>query len=162
MSKIKRRFAACGKTVHLGYGCSIEGESNIFASDNIYIGERSSMLSTSAKIYIGNYVLMGPEVSIITGDHRINVLGEYMMNQTVKEKSNDADVIIEDDVWIGFRAIILKGVTIGRGSVIAAGAVVIRDVPAYSIYYSHDKMRKRFTDEEITEHEKMIKEKYSL
>jgi len=41
--------------------------------------------------------------------------------------------VIEDDVWIGFKATILKGVTIGRGSVIAAGSVVTKDVPPYTL-----------------------------
>jgi chloramphenicol O-acetyltransferase type B len=45
----------------------------------------------------------------------------------------DSQTVVEDDVWIGFGAIVLSGVTIGEGSVVAAGAVVTRDVPAYMI-----------------------------
>ncbi len=50
-----------------------------------------------------------------------------------KRPEDDQDVIIDDDVWVGSGAIILKGVRVGRGSIIAAGAVVNKDVPPYSI-----------------------------
>jgi acetyltransferase-like isoleucine patch superfamily enzyme len=55
------------------------------------------------------------------------------ITESEKRPEDDRDVIIGDDVWIGARAIILHGVTIGRGSVVAAGAVVARDVPSYAI-----------------------------
>ena len=74
-----------------------------------------------------------------------------------KRPEDDADVVIKDDVWVGMRAIILKGVTIGEGSIIAAGAVVTKDVPPYNIYLGPDKMRPRFDARQIKEHERMLK-----
>ena len=63
-------------------------------------------------------------------------------------KAYDRDVVIEAVCWIGTRAIILKGVTVGRGSVIGAGAIVTRDVPPYSIYVGVPDVRvyPRFTE----------------
>ena len=49
------------------------------------------------------------------------------------QRAVTAPVVIEDHVWIGFRAIVLKGVTVGRGAVVAAGAIVTKDVPPHSL-----------------------------
>jgi len=91
-------------------------------------------------------VMFGPEVMIITGDHRFDIKGMYMDEVTneMKLPENDKPVNIEDDCWIGARAIVLKGVTIHKGSIVAAGAVVVKDVPEYSIYYSKNDIRPRF------------------
>lgn len=71
---------------------------------------------------------------------------------------NDAPVIIEDDVWTGANITILKGVTIGRGSVVAAGAVVNKSCPPYSIIggVPAKVLKFRFTIDEVLEHEKKL------
>ena len=70
----------------------------------------------------------------------------------------DQPVVIEDDVWCGANVTILKGVTIGRGSVVAAGAVVTKSFPPYSIIggIPAKLLKMRFTEEEIMEHERML------
>lgn len=72
---------------------------------------------------------------------------------------NDAAVVIEDDVWTGGNVMILKGVTIGRGSVIAAGAVVTKSCTPYSIIggVPAKVLKMRFTPEEIEQHERIIR-----
>ena len=149
-------FGKCGKNVMIGKGGYFVGSQNIYVGDDVYIGPKAHFLTTQAKIVIGNKVMFGDEVAIVTGNHRIDVIGKYMYDVKDKLPENDKDVLIEDDVWIGLRAIILKGVTIGRGSVIAAGAVVTKDVPPYSIYISAQKILPRFTAEEIKEHEAIL------
>ena len=69
-----------------------------------------------------------------------------------------APITIEDDVWIGAHSIILKGVTIGRGSVVAAGAVVTKSFPPYSIIggVPAKLLKMRFTEEEIKKHEEAL------
>ena len=81
------------------------------------------------------------------------------MDSKEKLPENDAPVIIEDDVWTGANVTILKGVTIGRGSVIAAGAVVTKSFPHYSIIggVPAKLIKMRFTPEEIVEHERLTK-----
>lgn len=74
--------------------------------------------------------MFASEVLILGGDHRFNLPGVPMM---CSGRPEIPATIIEDDVWIGFRAIIMAGVTIGRGSIIAAQSVVTKDVPPYSI-----------------------------
>lgn len=153
---ILKRLAAHGEDITISEGFSACGYGNIFFGNHIYIGPRAVFLAANANIKIGDYVMLGPEVMIITGDHRTDVIGEYMYNVKEKLPENDAEVIIENDVWIGARSILLKGVKIGEGSIIAAGAVVVKDVPPYSIYINKDKIFPRFTNEELELHKKRI------
>ena len=74
--------------------------------------------------------MMGTDVTIITRNHRFDRTDIPMMEQGFEE---ERPVYIGNDVWIGDRALILPGVHIGDGSIIAAGAVVTKDVPPYSI-----------------------------
>lgn len=79
--------------------------------------------------------MVGPNCTIITGDHRIDIVGKYMSKVTVAEKKseNDMPVVIEGDNWIGANVLILKGVTVGKGAVVVAGSVVTHNIPSYSI-----------------------------
>ena len=158
----KRQFHSCGKDVSISSRHNIEGYDHIDIGNHVYIGPGAVLYSTNAYLKIGNYVNLGPNVTIITGDHRIDYVGEYMkcLSKDQKLPENDKNVIINDDVWIGAGTIILKGVNIGTGSIIAAGAVVTKDVPPYMIYISKDKMKERFTPEQIIEHKKLIADKY--
>ena len=92
--------------------------------------------------------MFGPRVTVITGDHRIDVPGKPMIAVTEKLAENDQDVVFEGDNWIGANVTILKGVTIGEGAVVAAGAVVTRSIDKYSIWggIPARKLRDRFQD----------------
>ena len=114
-----------------GYNVNIERGAK-FGFD-IEIGSNSG-IGVNAKlgdgIIIGNNVMMAPDVVILTQNHKHNDITRPM-----SEQGNEGivPVIIEDDVWIGLRVIILPGVRIGRSSIIGAGAVVTRDIPPFSI-----------------------------
>ena len=84
-------------------------------------------------ITIGNKVMLAPHVTIVGGDHNTSVVGRFMFDVKVKRPEDDQAVTIEDDVWVGTGAIILKGVRIGRGAIVAAGSVVTREVPPYTV-----------------------------
>jgi acetyltransferase-like isoleucine patch superfamily enzyme len=83
----------------------------------------------SGLIRIGNNVMISPRVSLYAENHVIAGINIPMKEQGVIQKG----IVIEDDCWIAANSIILDGVTVGRGSVVAAGAVVTRDVPPYSV-----------------------------
>lgn len=106
---------------------------NIETGDDVTIGPGSILLASRSKIIIGNKVMFGPKVTVIGGNHNTSQVGKFMYDVTEKRPEDDQDVVFSDDVWVGSGAIILKGVHVGRGSIIAAGAVVTRDVPAYSV-----------------------------
>ncbi|MBE6807672.1 MAG: CatB-related O-acetyltransferase [Ruminococcaceae bacterium] len=157
---IRRSFGSYGNPVRIPTGCSFSGCENIHVGHHVYFGASTRILTTKAKLTIGNYVMFGPDVTIVTGDHRTDVLGRYMCALTDEDKrpEDDQDVIIQDDVWIGAGATILKGVTIGRGSVIAAGSVVTKSCPPYSIVggVPAKVLKARFTEEEIALHERRL------
>jgi acetyltransferase-like isoleucine patch superfamily enzyme len=117
-------------------------------------------MCTRAEIKIGDHVMFGPHVFMITGGHRMDIIGRYMKSIGNNEKlpENDQDIIIEGDNWIGANSIILKGVTIGRGAVVAAGAVVTQDVQPYSIVggVPAKLIKMRFDDETILKHTKAL------
>ena len=104
----------------IGEGLRMGNNSNIGAY--CYIG-------CSGKIEIGNNVLMGPRVSILAENHNFSDTEQPMKRQGVTREP----IVVEDDCWIASGSIILAGVTIGKGSIVAAGSVVTKDVPPYSI-----------------------------
>lgn len=151
----------CGKGVYLRpMSCDLKGLWNMSIGDGTSIPKGSTFYSTVATLTIGKKVVFGPNPTIITGDHRINIIGKYIIDVTDDEKGAgyDAPVVIEDDVWCGANVTILKGVTIGHGSVVAAGAVVTKSFPPYSIIggVPAKLLRMRFTPEEIEKHEMML------
>ena len=105
----------------------------ISVGDFVSINRNAMLFATESRIIIGNKVMFGPNVTVIGGDHNTSIVGKFMCDVRNKRPEDDQDVIIEDDVWVGSGVIILKGVRVGRGSIIAAGAVVNHDVPSYTI-----------------------------
>jgi len=124
---VKYIFHQCGSNVNIRPHVYFSTGCQITIGDNSMIGERS-IIGSGANVHIGDNVLMGPEVLIYTGNHGTK-LGTLMKLQPVIFE----DVYIGDDVWIGARCIILPGVRISNGAVIAAGSVVTKDVPENTI-----------------------------
>ena len=101
-----------GEDVEIGSFCQINKGSNL------------------VNVLVGNYVMIAPDVIFLFQTHDTDKIDTPMACQgkTVHKQS-----IIEDDVWIGQRAIIMPGLKIGKGSIVGAGAVVTRDVPPYAV-----------------------------
>lgn len=106
----------------------------------------NSSLACSSRITIGNYVCIANGVTITDSDfHPISPAGRMadsvalssMGDRRMRPQISVRPVVIEDDVWIGYNATILKGVRIGRGSIIAPGAVVIQNVPEDSYAFGN-------------------------
>lgn len=149
----------CGNDVYLRpMSSDLKGLWNMSVGDGSSIPKGSTFYCTEAPLTIGKKVIFGPHPTIITGDHRIDVVGKFIIDSHDKLPLNDAPVIIEDDVWTGANVTILKGVTIGRGSVIAAGAVVTKSCPPYSIIggVPAKVLKFRFTVDEVIEHERLL------
>ena len=126
---------SCGKNVNIGSNFSAAGIQNISIGNCASIGVNNRFLCTRAEILIGNNVMTGPNVTFVSGDHRIDIENRPMISISDKEKlpENDIRIELKGDNWIGSNAVILKGVTIGEGAVIAAGSVVTKDVPPFAI-----------------------------
>lgn len=106
-------------------------------------------------------MITGPNLTVITGDHKY-IAGRWIDSVKANEKEDfyDQDVTIEEDVWIGANVTILKGVTVGRSSIVAGGALVIKDVPPYSIVAGVPAkvIKMKWSQEDIKTHEKFIEE----
>lgn len=114
-------------------GSHVNIEQGAIFSPRVTLGDYSG-IGIHAKLYgevhIGTHVMMGTDVTIITRNHRYARTDIPMMEQGFEK---ERPVTIGNDVWIGDRVLILPGVTVGDGSIIAAGAVVTKDVPPYTI-----------------------------
>jgi acetyltransferase-like isoleucine patch superfamily enzyme len=126
---------------------------------DIYIGPQAYFSTTHSYIKIGNKVMFGPGVKLLGGDHNVKQIGKYMFDVEEKTVDTDAPIIIEDDVWVGANVIILKGVTVKEGAIIAAGSIVNRDVEAYTVVAGipAKKLKDRFSAEELVNHKALIK-----
>lgn len=123
---VRKYVKKAGEGLSIGRKC--------FIHKNTEIGEGSGVgyaCVINNGVTMGKNIMMGPEVLIYTQNHNTSYVDVPMCKQGMQEMR---PVIIEDDVWIGARAVILPGVTIGHGSVVGACAVVTKDVPPYSIY----------------------------
>lgn len=142
-------FASCGKNfsphpsltitgaknIRIGDNFSSLGITYLFANDGILeIGDNLSLNTnvhigaSFGKIVIKNNVSIGPNVVLRSADH-----GTAPGKLINKQPHVGGTIIIHDDVWIASNAVILKNVELGEGCVVAAGAVVTKDVPPYSI-----------------------------
>lgn len=126
--------------------------------DYTYGGLHVLTYNNENKLKIGRFCSIAPEVMfVLSADHYTQHMSSYPYKVWVMKENQEGiskgDIIVEDDVWIGFRSIILSGVHIGKGSVIAAGSVVTKDVPPYAIVggVPAKVIKYRFSDEIITE-----------
>ena len=155
----KSMFEVCGKNVIIGKNSALTYR-NISVGNHVSIGRNAEFMCTRAKIIIGDHVMFGPHVFMITGGHRTDIKGRYMdeIGNDEKRPEDDRDIVLEGDNWIGANAVILKGVTVGKGAVVAAGAVVTKDVPPYSIVggVPADVIKMRFAENEKSMPDKFL------
>lgn len=130
----------------------------ISVGTDVNLGWRPILMAAKSQIKIGSKVMFGPEVIVIGGGHNTSEIGRFMYDVKVKRPGDDLGVVIEDDVWIGARAVILRGVTIGRGAIIGAGSVVTQSIPPYAVATGIPArvIKFRWNLETIIRHEEML------
>ena len=117
----------CFNPKRIKLGIASYGEIEVIAFNNV------------SKLEIGNYCSIAQNVRfILDADHQIKSISSYpfkvkLLQSKLFEATSKGDIVIDDDVWIGYGATIMSGVHIGQGAVVAAGAVVTKDVPPYAI-----------------------------
>lgn len=160
---IRRYLGHLGEGCTIGLGCQLQGGGNknisigdntilvshnilgcwtshngkdydphIIIGDNTAIGEYTQ-ISAAKEVRIGNGVLTGRFVYISDNNHGTSCLADLKMQPSKRDLYIKGPVVIEDNVWIGDKASILSGVTIGKGAIVACNAVVTKDVPPYSV-----------------------------
>lgn len=134
---IRWRRYSIGANFHAGARVRLWAKNTICIGKNFYIG-RDSQIETDC--FIGDDVIFANKVALVGRyDHHYQQIGtairlaSQIRDEDYNWKGLTESITIEDDVWVGFGAIILSGVTIGRGSIIAAGAVVTKNVAPFTI-----------------------------
>lgn len=156
---LKNRFGKVGKNVLLDPPIIIDNPANVFLDDNTHISSGSHISALNAKFIMGRYSDAANNLSVRTGNHMM-VVGRYYRTITDAEKlpGYDRDVVVKEDVWIGCNVTLLSGVTIGRGAIIAAGAVVSKDIPPYAIAggVPAKVLKFKWSVDQILEHETIL------
>ena len=150
LKKVIWRHYIIGKNFHCGRGVFIWGKEKIIIGNNFYIGNYSSI---ETNCIIGDNVIIANHVGIVGRyDHNYQQVGtpvrlaSQIRDKDYSWKGLNEITYIGSDVWIGFGAIVMSGVKIADGTIIAAGSVVTHDTEAYSIYggVPAKKMKDRF------------------
>ncbi len=143
-----KRFLARWAGIKVGDRVCINGHTWFFGEGEISIGSDSWIglkntfyRTNAASIQIGKNCAIGPDVAFVPGSHEVG--GELRR----AGKGVGGNIVVEDGCWIGARVTILGGVTISKGSIIAAGAVVCRNVPENSLYAGVPAVLKRTLSE---------------
>lgn len=147
------------------------GAGTVFDTNLVTVGNYSYgtlnvyAVNKNSRLKIGSCCSIAPEVIfLLSTDHKVNSMSTFPFNAICSggkiEAISKGDIIIEDDVWIGYGAKIMSGVTVGQGAVIAAGTVVTKNVPPYAIVggVPGKIIKYRFSEELISE---LIKIDYS-
>lgn len=158
----RNKNIAFGKNSTFGRGTTFYAPNAMHIGNNVYIGKYCSL---ETDIEIGNNVLIANNVGLIGKyDHDYSCVGKsikdspWIGDSNYNFKGKDLKIIVEDDTWIGYGAVVVSGVKIAKGSIVAAGSVVLKDVPAYSIVAGNPAkvVASRFSEDEIMEHEKIL------
>lgn len=127
---VKRIFKKCGNISTINRHCYFGNGHDVEIGDYSGIGV-GCVLPNNIKI--GRYVMMGPELYCLNASHRFDDIETPMCFQGREDAGSAGRIIIEDDVWIGAKVIITRRRHIGKGAILAAGAVVTKDVADYDI-----------------------------
>lgn len=163
-----RHGVKLGENVLLGIGTILEAPKELIVEDNVYIG-KSCTIECDGRI--GAHTMIANQVGLIGRyDHDVSVVGvsvrrsPWIGDSDYRGSGRGKSILIGPDVWIGFGAIILTGVRIGRGAIIAAGSLVKDDVSPYAVVAGCPAVVKgrRFSDADIVEHERALLLKYGI
>lgn len=121
-----RRFSIGRGSVVESFSCINNAVGDVTIGEYSRIGLHGTIIGP---VSIGNHVNLAQGITVTALNHQFGQPDKFIADQGI----STSQVVIEDDVWIGANAVILPGVTIGRHSVVAAGAVVTKDVPPYSM-----------------------------
>lgn len=128
----KRRLTGRGSHAHIEGIVDCRNPAGIELGDYVYIGPNAKLWG-EGRIVIGNNVIIGPNVTMISTNH--NFRGDAIPYDAA---AVNKDIVIEDNVWIAANVNIIPGVTIGEGSIVGMGTTVTRDVPPLAIIGSNE------------------------
>lgn len=134
---------------------------NLFLLNQVKVGKYTygdifvkAYKRTDITLEIGSFCSIGEDVKfLLAGEHNYKNISTYPFKRRFLNQDNESiskgNIVIEDDVWIGYNSIILSGVHIGRGAVIGAGSIVSKNIPPYAIFAGNKVIKYRFNDKVI-------------
>ena len=151
--KFKLKASKVHKTFYVASGVNLA--SDLKAGAYSYVGTNSELYPN---VEIGDYTIIAGNVKIVGGDHTFETPGLPII---FCDRGCIDKTIIGKDVWIGTNSIIMTGVKIGDGAIVAAGSVVTKNIEPYSIVggVPAKKLKMRFNEEQIKTHNEMLKKK---
>ena len=162
----RRNYPHIDKSCHLGPNITVYGKNNLYVESRANLSRDAIIMCTRAKFIMKRDSGAAAGLFVATGNH-MQVVGMSKVDVTdaIKDKLDvehklDQDVIVNEEVWIGARSILLSGVNIGRGAIVGSGSVVRNDVLPYAIVEGNPAKMVgfRFTPEQIIEHEQQLYE----
>lgn len=163
----RKKFTHVHPTAHLFPDIKVYNVNNFYVGENSGIDFGAVIMNTRANFYFGKYSTAAFGLSVITGNHERR-LKRFFLTVTDDEKGeeSDKDIVVEEDCWIGVNVTLLAGVTVRRGTTVAAGSVVTKSTPPYSVVggVPAKPIKIYWTIEQIMEHEMSLyteKERYS-
>ena len=156
------RNITIGQNTTFGRGTVFWAPHEMKIGNNVYIGKYCTI---QADIEMGNNIEIANTVGLIGRyDHDYSKIGvsikdaPWIGDPDYDFKGKGQKIIIEDDVWIGYGAVVFAGVHVHRGVIVAAGSIVTKDVPPYAIVAGNPTKVKcyRFTEDQIREHERLL------
>ncbi|MGA9595926.1 MAG: CatB-related O-acetyltransferase [Acidimicrobiia bacterium] len=158
-----KKNVAIGARFHVGPFSRIWAPNRLVFGDDCYVGKYCTIEVDGE---IGDGVLIANNVGLVGRvDHDIHEVGMLISrSRWIGDPDYNPErttIRVEDDVWIGFGAVVLSGVTIGRGAIVASGSVVTKDIPPYAIVGGNPAkvLAQRFDEETAAEHERLLKKR---
>lgn len=142
----------------VGYESIVTKPENVFLEDFTRIQNHLNFISYKGKLTVKKYAAIGAGCIIIPGDHVPTVgIPQYLAGR-LHINDVDGEIVIGEDAWVGAGTILLSHCNIGRGSVVAAGAVVSKEVPPYAVVAGIPAkiIATRFSVEQILKHESIL------
>ncbi len=157
----RKNFGYIGEDVTLIPPLNLSNPKNVFLYGLNKI-EHATISTNNARFIMKKGAGSAEGLSVHTGNHMM-VVGKFYRTVTEQDKKDaggsfDKDVVVEEDAWLGCNVTLLSGVTVGRGSVVAAGAVVTKDIPPYAVAGGVPAkfIKFKWTKEQILRHEEQL------
>ncbi len=163
-----RHGVRVGRHVHIGIGTILWAPQELIVEDGVYVGK---FCTVECDGRIGAYTMIANNVGIVGRlDHDFRAVGSpvrhapWVGDPDFHASRERLTVVIGADVCIGYGAVVLTGVRIGRGAIVAAGSVVTRDVAPYDIVAGTPAkpVGRRFDASEIAEHERLLQTRFGI
>lgn len=156
---LKSEFGTCGANTVLQYPMRVYCTKDVYVSENVKLSSGLHIINAPGeKVIIKRNSVLAADCTIVTNSHRSTVtIPQFLLGAShVNDKS--ADVIINEDVWVGVNVTILAGVELGRGCIVSANSLVTKSVPPYALVVGSPArvVKKIFSVDQILKHEQVL------